>query len=64
MHNDQTHSIKMHCAHNNIIVVCFYWFQELARGQTLLLDLSEECDDENQDFDSWEPDPIDADPSK
>ena len=29
----------------------------------MLLDLSEECDDENQDFDAWEPDPVDADPS-
>jgi len=26
------------------------------------VDLNEESDSEDQDFDSWEPDPVDADP--
>jgi len=29
----------------------------------VLVDLSEESDREDQDFDSWKPDPVDADPS-
>ena len=45
--------------------VCIYvlYFKELAKGESLLLDLSEECDDEDQEFEAWEPDPVDADPS-
>lgn len=38
--------------------------QELATGQPILLDLSDECENENQNFDAWEPDPVDADPCK
>lgn len=33
-------------------------------GEPVLLDLNEESDDEEQDFDAWEPDAVDADPSK
>ena len=33
-------------------------------GEPTLVDLDEESDSEDQDFDSWEPDPVDADPSK
>ena len=33
-------------------------------GEPVLLDLNEESDGEEQDFDSWQPDPVDADPSK
>lgn len=33
-------------------------------GEPALVDLDEESDSEEQDFDSWKPDPIDADPSK
>ena len=36
--------------------------QELATGQPILLDLSDECENEDQNFDAWEPDPVDADP--
>lgn len=38
--------------------------QELATGEPVLVDLNEESDNEDQDFDAWEPDPVDADPSK
>ena len=31
-------------------------------GEPVLVDLNEESDSEDQDFDSWEPDPVDADP--
>ena len=37
--------------------------QELATGEPVLVDLNEESDNEEQDFDVWEPDPVDADPS-
>ena len=30
----------------------------------MLLDLTEESDDEEQDFDSWQPDPVGADLSR
>ena len=30
----------------------------------MLVDLNEESEGEEQDFDSWEPDPVDADPSE
>ncbi len=33
-------------------------------GDPVLLDLNEESDSEEQDFEAWEPDPVDADPSK
>lgn len=33
-------------------------------GEPALVDLDEESDSEDQDFDSWEPDPVDADTSK
>ena len=33
-------------------------------GEPVLLDLNEESDNEDQDFDAWEPDPVDADPSE
>ena len=38
--------------------------QELVSGEPVLVDLSEESDGEDQDFDSWKPDPVDADPSE
>jgi hypothetical protein len=38
--------------------------QELAKGEAMLLDLSDDIDDANQDFDNWVPDPIDADISE
>ena len=44
-------------------VYIWLYFKELAKGESLLLDLSEECDDEDQEFEAWEPDPVDADPS-
>ncbi len=28
------------------------------------MDLNEESDDDEEDFDAWKPDPVDADPSK
>ena len=34
------------------------------KGETILLDLSDEDHDLDQDFDAWEPDPVDADPRK
>lgn len=37
--------------------------QELIVTDPVLVDLDEESDGEEVDFDSWEPDPIDADPS-
>eukprot|EP00731_Ephydatia_muelleri_P024290 Em0016g561a len=37
---------------------------ELASGEPVLVDLNEESDGEEQDFDSWQPDPVDADPTK
>ena len=43
-----------------LFVIC----QELASGEPVLVDLNEESEGEEQDFDSWEPDPVDADPSK
>ena len=33
-------------------------------GEPVLVDLNEESDSEEQDFDAWEPDPVDADPSE
>ncbi len=33
-------------------------------GEPVLVDLNEESDSEDQDFGSWEPDPVDADPCK
>ena len=33
-------------------------------GEPALVDLDEESDSEQQDFESWKPDPVDADPSK
>ena len=33
-------------------------------GEPALVDLDEESDSEEQDFESWKPDPVDADPSK
>ena len=33
-------------------------------GEPALVDLDEESDSEEQDFDSWVPDPVDADPGK
>ena len=33
-------------------------------GEQTLIDLDEESESEDQDFDCWEPDPVDADPSK
>jgi anaphase-promoting complex subunit 2 len=42
----------------------FFSNQELVTGEPVLLDLNEESDNEDQDFDAWEPDPVDADPSK
>lgn len=39
-----------------------YSLQELATGQPVTLDFSDDCEDENQDFDTWEPDPVDANP--
>jgi anaphase-promoting complex subunit 2 len=38
--------------------------EELAKGEAMLLDLSDDIDDANQDFDNWVPDPIDADITK
>uniref|UniRef100_A0A1X7TLD5 Anaphase-promoting complex subunit 2 TPR repeats domain-containing protein n=1 Tax=Amphimedon queenslandica TaxID=400682 RepID=A0A1X7TLD5_AMPQE len=38
--------------------------EELAKGETVLLDLSDEYDDPDQDFEAWEPDPVDANPMK
>ena len=32
-------------------------------GEPVLVDLDEESDGEEGDYDSWQPDPIDADPS-
>ena len=37
--------------------------QELVTGEPALVDLDEESDSEEQDFESWKPDPVDADPS-
>ena len=36
----------------------------MVTGEPVLLDLNEESDSEEQDFEAWEPDPVDADPSK
>ena len=33
-------------------------------GEPALIDLDEESESEDQDFESWEPDPVDADPSE
>lgn len=49
-------------------MVCVYVYlyapcQELVTGEPVLLDLNEESDSEEQDFEAWEPDPVDADPS-
>lgn len=33
-------------------------------GDQALIDLDEESESEDQDFDCWEPDPVDADPCK
>lgn len=38
--------------------------QELVTGEPALIDLDEESESEDQDFESWEPDPVDADPSE
>ena len=38
----------------------FHWiFQELIKGENVTDD-----DDDEQEFDSWEPDPVDANPSE
>lgn len=37
---------------------------ELVTGEPALIDLDEESESEDQDFESWEPDPVDADPTK
>uniref|UniRef100_A0A1X7SSW2 Anaphase-promoting complex subunit 2 TPR repeats domain-containing protein n=1 Tax=Amphimedon queenslandica TaxID=400682 RepID=A0A1X7SSW2_AMPQE len=37
---------------------------ELVKGETVLLDLLDEYDDPDQDFEAWESDPVDADPMK
>ena len=46
----------------DVDVAIFLLLQELATGEPVLVDLNEESDNEDQDFDSWEPDPVDADP--
>lgn len=37
---------------------------ELIKGEPLLLDETQDCSEENEDWESWQPDPIDADQSK
>ena len=34
---------------------------ELIKGQPLVLDESYHSDDDNEDWESWQPDPVDAD---
>lgn len=52
-----------HC-HPPFSLVLVFFCQELASGEPVLVDLNEESDGEEQDFDSWQPDPVDADPSE
>ncbi|XP_065919017.1 anaphase-promoting complex subunit 2-like isoform X2 [Dysidea avara] len=38
--------------------------QELASKSSALMDLNEDSENEEEDFDNWVPDPVDADPTK
>ena len=45
-------------------VSCILHPQELASRGSVLMDLNEDSENEEEDFDNWVPDPVDADPSK
>ena len=51
------------CTHTHTRTHTHTHTQELVVGEPVLVDLDEESDGEEVDFDSWEPDPVDADPS-
>lgn len=62
-HLDAYQHLAVACTITVLYQVCIVYMQELVTGEPALVDLDEESDSEEQDFESWKPDPVDADPS-
>ena len=54
-----SHLFSIVCVHTYL----YTYSQELASKSSALMDLNEDSENEEEDFDNWLPDPVDADPS-